>query len=96
MISPRALESLFNHDFCPWANRYVYWLKRPIGWFLVAAVASLLVGIAVAPQGLVMFGAIVTVMVLGVCWPWLCMARPPPPCPSRGLAAGSRTSCGLR
>lgn len=76
-VEPRShwarLDRFFNHDFCPWANRYVYWLKRPIGWFVVAAAASLLVGVAVAPQGLVMFGAILTVMGLGVCWPWLCM-----------------------
>jgi uncharacterized protein (DUF58 family) len=64
---------LLNHDFCPWANRYVYWLKQPIGWFLVAAVASLLVGIFLAPQGLILFGAITVVIGLGVVWPWLSM-----------------------
>ncbi len=67
------IESAFSRDFCPWANPYVEWLKRPIGWLLVAAIASLLIGVAVAPQGLVMFGAIITVILLGVCWPCCCL-----------------------
>jgi uncharacterized protein (DUF58 family) len=60
-----------SEDFCPWANRYVYWLKQPIGWFLVAAAASLLIGLFLAPQGLVMFGIIASVVLLGVAWPWI-------------------------
>ena len=35
--SLRHLTGVLNHDFCPWANRYVYWLKQPIGWFVLAA-----------------------------------------------------------
>jgi uncharacterized protein (DUF58 family) len=69
----QRIDRALHRDFCPWANPYVYWLKRPIGWFLVAAIASLLIGVAVAPQGLVMFGAITTVILLGVCWPCLCL-----------------------
>lgn len=67
-----------NHDFCPSLNRYVYWLKQPIGWFLIAAVASLLVAIMLGPQGWVLFAGIVSVTLLGVLWPALAM---------RGLSA---------
>ena len=66
----RILE-LANHELCPWANRYVYWLKQPIGWLIVAAAASGLIGIVVAPQGWVMFAALVAVIVVGVAWPWI-------------------------
>ncbi len=63
--------NLANRDLCPWANRYVYWLKQPIGWLLVAAIASALIGIVVAPQGWVMFAALTGVIAVGVAWPWI-------------------------
>jgi uncharacterized protein (DUF58 family) len=67
------ISDALHHDFCPWANRYVYWLKRPIGWFVLGAAASLLIGISTAPQALVVFAAILAVMALGVTWPWIAM-----------------------
>lgn len=69
-ITQRFL-SLANQDFCPWANRYVYWLKQPIGWLIVAAAACLLIGLFLAPQGWVMFAALTAVIFLGVIWPWV-------------------------
>ena len=60
------ISNFANRDFCPWANRYVYWLKQPVGWLLVAAAASLLIGLFVAPQGWVMFTALLAVILLGV------------------------------
>lgn len=67
-----------SHDFCPDLNRYFYWLKQPIGWFVLAALASLLVAITLGPQGWVLFSGIVAVTLLGVLWPALAM---------RGLSA---------
>ena len=67
----RWISNFANRDFCPWANRYVYWLKQPVGWLLVAAAASLLIGLFVAPQGWVMFTALLAVILLGVVWPWI-------------------------
>ena len=77
----RGMQATANHDFCPWANRYVYWLKQPIGWFLIAAAASLLIGVTLAPQALVIFAAISAFTLLGVLWPWIEM---------RGLACQLR------
>lgn len=69
---PPLLSSAWIHyDFCPWANRYVDWLKQPIGWFAIAAAASLAIGLTLAPQGLVMFAAITAFILLGVAWPWI-------------------------
>ena len=64
-------NGLLTRDFCPWANRYVYWLKQPIGWFVVAAGMSLLVGCFLGPQGLVLAAALSGVIALGVAWPFL-------------------------
>lgn len=74
----QSLLAAGSHDFCPSLNRYVYWLKQPIGWFVLAALASLLVAIMLGPQGWVLFAGIVTVTLLGVLWPALAM---------RGLSA---------
>jgi uncharacterized protein (DUF58 family) len=67
----RSFGGVLNHDFCPWANGYVYWLKQPIGWFVLAAVAALVIGVSVAPHALVILAAISVVIVLGVAWPWI-------------------------
>jgi len=75
-IFRRSLGSIFktlNHDFCPQANSYFYWLKQPVGWVVCATLASLLVGFFIGPQGFVLAAAFVALLVLGVLWPWLCM-----------------------
>ncbi len=61
-------------DFCPWANRYVYWLKEPIGWFVAALAISLLVGLYVSSVGWVLASMIFAVIVAGMVWPW-CVVR---------------------
>ena len=60
-----------NHDFCPGLNRYVYWIKRPTGWVLGGIAASLLVGIFIGPQGYILMWSLLSVLLLGVVWPWL-------------------------
>lgn len=67
----RRLSALGNHDFCPWANRYVYWLKQPIGWFVVGAAAALLTAVFLAPHAWVIFGSLLVVILMGVIWPWV-------------------------
>lgn len=60
-------------DHCEWANPYVARLRTPLGVLLMGAVASLLCGLFVAPQGFAIFGAIVGIVVLGLAWPWVAM-----------------------
>lgn len=67
----RGLTSTLNHDFCPWANDYVYWLKRPIGWVVLAFATSLLLGIYVSNQAFLASGAIAAVGIIGSLWPWI-------------------------
>ena len=76
MSKQQMIERLFaisNHDFCPWANRYVAWLREPLAWFAVAALAAGLIGALVAPQGWLVCAVVLVVMVLGMVWPWLAM-----------------------
>jgi len=40
-----SLSRVLHTDFCPWANRFVYWPKEPVGWFLVAIAVILLSGL---------------------------------------------------
>ena len=69
----KRLFSIANRNYFPWADRYVYWLKQPIGWLIVGAFAALLIGVFLAPQGWVMFAALTTLIAIGVVWPWVSM-----------------------
>jgi uncharacterized protein (DUF58 family) len=60
-----------HRDFCPWANRYVYWLKEPVGWFVLALAASCLVGAFLSPLGWSVAAGLATVIALGLGFPWL-------------------------
>lgn len=75
-INVKRLLNAGNHDFCPGVNKYVYWLKRPIGWLLTAALASILVGVSIGPQGWFVLSVVTAVILLGVLWPgiqmWAC------------------------
>ncbi len=60
-----------NHDFCPGLNRYVYWLKEPVGWFVLATLCSLLVGVFLSPLGWTVAMGLLGVLVLGLGFPWI-------------------------
>lgn len=60
-------------DHLEWANPYVACLRTPLGVLICGAVAALLCGLCVAPQGYAIFGAILSVIALGLAWPWIAM-----------------------
>lgn len=64
------VTGVFLTDFCPWANKYVYWLKEPIGWFVTALGISVLVGLHVSSVGWVLASVISSVIAVGMIWPW--------------------------
>ncbi len=66
-----SLASGLNYDFCPSFNRYLYWLKQPIGWIVCAVFASFLVGMFVGPQGFVLMWSFLGLLILGAVWPLL-------------------------
>ena len=70
----RVAESLtaggvLHTDFCPWANKYVYWLKSPLGVLIAFCGACLLAGWGVAPEAFALAGASGLLIGLGVAWP---------------------------
>ena len=67
------VSGALNHDFCPWANRYVYWLKKPIGWVILAFLSSILLGLYVSPQAFLASAGIASVAIIGSLWPWISM-----------------------
>ncbi|MDX1928898.1 MAG: DUF58 domain-containing protein [Pirellulaceae bacterium] len=69
--SDLLLTRLLNTDFCPQFNRYVYWLKEPVGWFALAATASLLVGAFLSPIGWTLAAGLIAMIVAGLALPWI-------------------------
>lgn len=63
------LSRLMTTDFCPWANRFVYWLKEPIGWFVLATAISVLIGLYFSPIGWTLAASLTAIMVVGMAWP---------------------------
>ena len=63
------VNRLLTTDFCPWANRFVYWLKEPVGWFFLATIVCLIVGQYVAPIGWTMATALISLITIGMVWP---------------------------
>lgn len=70
----RRLSAIGNYDFCPWANRYFYWLKYPLGWFVFAIPATATIGLFIAPQAWLVCLVLTIVMITGVAWPWVSMS----------------------
>jgi len=70
-VAKDRLTSVLVTDFCPWANRYVYWLKEPIGWFVIAFAISILVGLHISAVGWVLASVLGSVIGIGMVWPWI-------------------------
>lgn len=65
----KAIATLLTYDFCPWANKWVYWLKKPGASLSAVAVASLACALFVRIEGFVGFAAVLAVVLLGYAWP---------------------------
>ncbi len=66
-----SILKVMNHDFCPNANRYVYWLKQPIGWFVLAIACSILVALYANPIAWKIAGGLISVVIVGLLFPLL-------------------------
>lgn len=76
-ISRRAVmdsfSAILNTDFCPWANRWVYWLKHPLWILVLALAASLACGWIVNAGVFLLSAALLVVIGLGIGWPWIAL-----------------------
>ncbi|MCH2211045.1 MAG: DUF58 domain-containing protein [Fuerstiella sp.] len=64
-------DSALSRDFCPWANRYVYWLKNPVSVLGLAIVGSMLCGIFLNPFVFFLTGLLLLITAMGVALPWI-------------------------
>lgn len=67
----RFIERMMHYDFCPKLNPYVLWFKHPLGWLSFAVGASLLLGVCVSSQALVVAVALSAQVLMGCAWPWI-------------------------
>lgn len=68
----RWLRTVATHDVFPtFSARVRRALYNPLGILILAAIAALLCGLVLHVQGLALFGGIVSVIGLGIVWPWL-------------------------
>ncbi len=63
------LSRLMTTDFCPWANRFVDWLKEPVGWFALATAISVMIGLYFSPIGWTLAASLTAIMIVGMAWP---------------------------
>lgn len=64
-------SALLNHDFCPWANRWMDWLKNPCWVLTLVTAASFLCGLFVNANLLWVTAGLSGLIALGLGWPWL-------------------------
>jgi uncharacterized protein (DUF58 family) len=65
------VSAVLETDFCPWANRWVYWLKNPFWVLLAAALTAITCGVLVSGTALVLGALLLVLLALGVLWPWI-------------------------
>ena len=63
-------KHLVEREYCVWLAPYLSPLCRPLGVLALTAIAALLCGLFVAPQGFVVFGSVIAVIAVGCIWPW--------------------------
>ncbi len=62
---------LLTSDFCPGANRWVYWLKHPVACLGAVGLVAVLFAILLKPLAWVVVAAVAFVLAVGLIWPWL-------------------------
>ena len=64
-------DSALSTDFCPWANKYVYWLKNPFAVLLLAIAGSVACAVMLNPLVILLTAILVAITAIGVILPWL-------------------------
>lgn len=67
------LDRALRTDFCPWVNRWVYWMKEPLWCVVLAAGLSLAVGLLINPVALLLTAVLVLLGGLAAILPWFTM-----------------------
>jgi uncharacterized protein (DUF58 family) len=64
-------NDILTHDYFPGVNPYIRWMWTPLGSLTLTALAAGLCGMILHPRGFVILVGILSVIGLGVAWPWL-------------------------
>lgn len=64
-------EPFWNRDLFPPILPYLAWLRTPVGWLALLSCFSIPVGLGVGHQGWMVLGLCVSIMVMGMVWPWI-------------------------
>jgi uncharacterized protein (DUF58 family) len=66
------LRALATYDVFPaFSAKVRRLLYNPLGVLILAALTALLCGVFLHPQGFILFGGVLAVLLLGIAWPWL-------------------------
>lgn len=68
---PNWFSRVFEREYFPGSEPYVAWLRQPVGWFGLATAASILVGVTIAPIALSLAAGLLSLLVIGLVYPWL-------------------------
>ena len=65
------VKSFFTTDFCPGLNKYVYWMKKPLGWYALASLAALMMALYYTYVAWFILACCLVVIGMSLAWPWL-------------------------
>lgn len=67
----RWVGGLATRRYLPWADRYLHWLRHPLGVMVCFGLAAAACGCVLHPNSFLLMYADAIVIVLGLAWPWL-------------------------
>ena len=68
------LSDLLTRSYLPSCERYLRWLRHPLGILLLADAACGLCGAILHPNGFLLAALVTSMILLGLAWPWLSLA----------------------
>ncbi|ADG68065.1 protein of unknown function DUF58 [Planctopirus limnophila DSM 3776] len=68
-----AAHGLLTYDFCPWANRWVYWVKHPLSFLSLTTIAAIACAIWINPYSFIGVAGALLILAVGYVWPYLSM-----------------------
>jgi uncharacterized protein (DUF58 family) len=61
----------FDREYLPFLRPYFQWTHQPLAWLILAAISTLLFGLANQPAMIWLAFGIVCFVLLGIFWPWM-------------------------
>lgn len=68
-----AVVTLLTYDFCPWANRFVSWSRKPLGFLVITAFLAVCFAVFLNVYAWMVVAGLSVVLALGTVWPWLAL-----------------------